>query len=75
MSLGEGHFLGDGDSDDDSDDDNVIGRRPDDSDEEAEDFTGDPFSANLHKRRQRAGRDDHRGRNGSSLEEDGKEFD
>ena len=73
QNIGEGHFLGDGDSDDDSDDDIVMGRgRVDDSDEDYNDAPGD--SNGLRARRQRAGEDD-RDRSGSSLEDDGKEFD
>ena len=70
MNIGEGHFLGDGDTDDDSDDDNVMGRGRvvEDSDEAYED-PGDQMFANLQKRRQRAGRgDDERNRGGSEVE-------
>ena len=73
QNIGEGHFLGDGDTDEDSDEDIVMGRgRVDDSSDGAyDDATG---GAALGARRQRAGEDD-RDKAGSSLEEEGKEFD
>ena len=74
QNIGEGHFLGDGDTDEDSDEDIVMGRgRVDDSDEAYEDAGGEA-SHGLRARRQRAG-DDDRDRTGSTLEDDGKEFD
>jgi hypothetical protein len=73
QNIGEGHFLGDGDTDEDSDEDIVMGRgRVDDSSDGAyDDATGDAGA--LRARRQKAGEDD-RDR-GGSLEDDGKEFD
>ena len=74
QNIGEGHFLGDGDTDEDSDEDIVMGRgRVDDSSDGAyDDATGDAGA--LRARRQKAGEDD-RDRGGSSLDDDGKEFD
>jgi len=72
QNIGEGHFLGDGDTDEDSDEDIVMGRgRVDDSSDGAYD---DATGAALGARRQRAGEED-RDKAGSSLEEEGKEFD
>ena len=77
QNIGEGHFLGDGDTDEDSDEDMVMGRgRVDDSSDGAyEDVGGDPISQGLRARRQRANGEDDRNRSGSTLEDDGKEFD
>lgn len=47
MNIGEGHFLGDGDTDDDSDEDNIMTRAgADDSDDDYAD-AGDQMFANL----------------------------
>ena len=74
QNIGEGHFLGDGDTDEDSDEDIVMGRgRVDDSSDGAYDDAAGDSSNGLRARRQRAGEDD-RDRS-ASLEEDGKEFD
>lgn len=77
QNIGEGHFLGDGDTDEDSDEDIVMGRgRVDDSSDGAyEDVGGDPISQGLRARRQRANGEEERDRSGSTLEDDGKEFD
>ena len=75
QNIGEGHFLGDGDTDEDSDEDIVMGRgRVDDSSDGAYEDAGQDASNGLRARRNKAG-DDDRDRSGSSLEEDGKEFD